>query len=95
MDTQHDLTGDGEPRAEIRFLPRWGFVLGPRDTLLVLRALGGRLGVSGDLDRDERELAEACALGDRLTLLREQQAKQSYIALQRAADAVQSKGVTL
>lgn len=87
------MTGD-EPNAgpEVKFYPRWGFVVGPRDALLILRGLRGALGTNSSTEAAEREMTEAIALCDRLTLLREAAARGTYDALDRAADAVESKG---
>lgn len=55
----------------------WVFKLSKRDSLLVLKALGGRL--------SEDEAADAKALGDRLTVLRANDVTQYQQALARAA----------
>ncbi len=77
-----DITRESNP--ECNFVGRWAFVLGPRDSLLVLKALGGRL--TTDQDRTDAE-----ALGDRLTLLGESSMGTGWPGLQRAADAVRAK----
>jgi hypothetical protein len=52
-----------DPNAHLAISPTWVFQLGKRDTLLVLKALRGRL-------TDEDEVSAARELGDRLTRLR-------------------------
>lgn len=72
------------PNAHVELLPLWRFVLGRRDALLVLKALGGRLA--------EHEVAEASALCDRLTLQRAAAGRDFHNGLERAAEAVREKG---
>lgn len=68
---------EGGHAPELGMHVTWVFKLSKRDSLLVLKALGGRL--------SEDEVAEAKALGDRLTVLRANDATQYQQALVRAA----------
>lgn len=86
MNTQLDQDKDKDKKAEIHFKPHWVFDLGTRDSLLVLKALGGRL--------TEAEEAAAKELGDRLTLLRATAGRQYMESLARAESAVLSGGFT-
>lgn len=67
----------GEPAPHIELMPMWRFVLGKSDSLLVLKALGGRL-------TDDLERAQARALGNRLTELRAKASSQYDRSLQHA-----------
>jgi hypothetical protein len=69
--------------ADIRLAPRWVFDLGVSDSLLVLKALGGRLDPRG---RSGNEVEQAKALGDKLTALRAHHGRRLLSALQRAED---------
>lgn len=78
------MDDDLEPSAELQLLPLWIFRLGPADSLLVLKALGGRLDPAR---RDGgNEIDQARALGDRLTAMRANQGRRVLAALQRAED---------
>lgn len=75
---------DDGPKAHVELVSLWRFVLGKRDALLVLKALGGRL-----TDAEQEQARELC---DRLTLLREKGGLDLIGGLTRAADAVRAKG---
>lgn len=75
--------GDG-PAPHIHLEASWVFRLGKKDSLLVLKALGGRL--ANDVEEREAE-----ALGDRLTLLREKEAKTLLQAMYIPAEGVRKK----
>lgn len=76
-------TDEFESGPETFMQPTWVFRLGKRDSLLVLKALGGRL--------SDDEKAEAEALCDRLTLQRESMIADMLKGLTKAADAVRKK----
>lgn len=72
-----------EAGPEIVMHTTWVFKLNKRDSLLVLKALGGRLA--------EAERPEAEALDDRLTVLRAAQGAYYIGSLSKAAEAVARK----
>lgn len=61
----------------------WSFRLSKRDTLIVLKALGGRL--------KPEEVEEAKALGDRLAVLRAAEGRQALAPLERAVAAMETR----
>lgn len=79
-----DATNDGgqEQAAEVFISPQWVFRVGARDSLLILKALGGRL--------DESEDDEALLLCDRLTALRERFGSELARALVRANEGMEA-----
>lgn len=75
-DPSVDVAGDGP---HVAFKPKWVFELGARDSVLVLKALGGR-----EMSQDESERArELC---DRLTMQRAAQCRDTLRALENAED---------
>lgn len=68
-------------KAECWLMPTWAFRLGKRDALLVLKALGGRLTSAADI-------ADAKALGDRLTALRANAARDLIDGAERAESSM-------
>ena len=78
------LQDNGGPPSDTFMQVFWVFRLNKRDALLVMKALGGRL-VS------DQEQADAAALGDRLTLLRAQCAKEALHGYAKAEEAVRAK----
>lgn len=69
--------------SEIHLMPSWRFLCDAHDTLLILKALGGRL--------DESDTIKARDLGDKLTLERAKQGQQMQDGLERAAAAARAK----
>jgi hypothetical protein len=67
--------------AVLNLLPLWRFTLGRKESLLVMKALGGRLKPGGETDA-------AKDLGDRLTLQRAHEARTLLEAMQQAEDWV-------
>ena len=79
-----------DPAAELHFAPVWVFRLGAADSLLVLKALGGRLDPAR---RDGfNEVEQAKALCDRLTALRAHHGRRLVAALQNAEDKMLNRG---
>lgn len=81
MTDEDDFAGPG---AELYLVPVWVFRLGKRDSLLVLKALGGRL--------QANEADEAKALGDRLTVHRANAARDLMAGTERAEAATKARG---
>lgn len=74
----------GGPGAECYLVPLWVFRLGKRDSLLVLKALGGRL--------TSKEAEEAKELGDRLTRQRANAARDLQAGAERAEASMKKQG---
>ena len=68
---------------DLHLRPQWMFICDSADSLLILKALGGRL--------NDTEVIRAKALGDRLTIERAKQGRQMLDALERAEQAVTMK----
>ncbi len=68
---------------DLHLRPQWMFICDSTDSLLILKALGGRL--------NDTEVIRAKQLGDRLTLERAKQARQMLEGLERAEQAVTIK----
>ena len=73
-------TTDLGNRPQIHFKPSWVFELNKHDSLLVLKALGGRL--NGAVEKEA-----AKALCDRLTELRLDEGRAYFGSLERADEA--------
>lgn len=67
----------------LNLLPLWRFTLGRKESLLVLKALGGRLKTEGEIDSAQQ-------LGDRLTLQRANEARVLLDAMEQAEDWVKN-----
>ena len=76
MNTSADIGN----KPQIHFKPAWVFELSKADSLLVLKALGGRL--TGPAEKDAAKV-----LCDRLTELRAQEGRAYLGSLERAAEA--------
>lgn len=81
--TQVDPPKEEGPQLVMR--TSWCFILGRRDSLLMLKALGGRLTAV--------EVDDAKALGDRLTQLRAQEGRDYLNSLERAEAASLNKEI--
>lgn len=79
--TDHDDTAE-VAAADVFLEPVWNFRVGPRDALLILKALGGRLGEEDD--------EPALALCDRLTALRQRHGDEMARALDRANEGMEA-----
>lgn len=70
------MTSERIDKPQLYLKPNWIFELNKFDTLLILKALGGRL--------TEDEVLKAKELGDRLTELRATEGRNYLGALERA-----------